>query len=333
MRQIGELDTPRQAEVFLSYLLVNGIEGHFEEGNGVVEIWIKDEDFFQDATAQLKQFRSNPTDSKYVQSVDQAASLLKEKQKRQQEIKKRIVPVSGGRAVGPTPYLTISLIAISVLVAIGTNFGNDSPLQNPILKAMLFTHVGPLTAEQLQWWVGTNPDSFDARTFSIQRGEIWRMVTPIFIHFGVTHILFNMWWLASLGNAIEKRYGWLYLGALVLAAAIIPNLAQCLVPVDWGGSAPYLWPGPYLITLVGGMSGVVYGLFGFVWMKSVYDRRSRLYMSELNIGIMIAWLVACCFADQLHAINITFIPQNVANWAHGVGLLVGVVVGYFSSLR
>ena len=43
---------------------------------------------------------------------------------------------------------------------------------------------------------------------------------------------------------------------------------------------------------------------------------------------MMVWLFGCMFAEQL---NIGIFPKNIANWAHGIGLLVGMAVAYLQS--
>src|SRR5207253_2404761 len=80
----------------------------------------------------------------------------------------------------------------------------------------------------------------------LKRGQVWRVLTPAFIHFSILHLMFNMFWLLDLGTMIETRRGTLKLLGLVLLSGILGNLGE------------YFWSGPFF----GGMSGVVYGLFG-----------------------------------------------------------------------
>ena len=54
----------------------------------------------------------------------------------------------------------------------------------------------------------------------ILRGEVWRLVTPIFLHTGILHVFFNVWALTLFGTMIEVRRGTLRLAVLVLVAAV-----------------------------------------------------------------------------------------------------------------
>jgi GlpG protein len=116
-----------------------------------------------------------------------------------------------------------------------------------------------------------------------------------------------MFWLFDLGGQIERARGSLYLALFVLAAAIVSNVAQ------------YFWSGPFDGgPFFGGMSGVVYALFGYVWIKGKYEPHLNMGVSQQTVLIMMGWLVICM---------IGVIP-HVANMAHFVGLVVGVVTAY-----
>jgi GlpG protein len=68
----------------------------------------------------------------------------------------------------------------------------------------------------------------------------------------------------------------------------------------------------------GGMSGVVYGLFGYVWMKVQFDPRSGFVLDPVTVVVMIGWLFLC----------MTGYLGNIANAAHVAGLLAGMAFGY-----
>ena len=66
------------------------------------------------------------------------------------------------------------------------------------------------------------------------------------------------------------------------------------------------------------MSGVVYGLLGYIWMRGKFDPGSGLYLHPSTVTMMIIWFFAC----------FTPIIPNVANAAHAAGLVIGIAWGY-----
>jgi GlpG protein len=160
----------------------------------------------------------------------------------------------------------------------------------------------PRTELELRDW---NP------TGDIEKGEIWRLVTPIFIHFTPLHLFFDMYIFFIFGSMIESRRGTLRFALLVLALAVTSNFGQYFFEFETPlGRMP--------TTRFGGMSGVAYGLFGYLWMKSRFDPMSQLFLPPNTVIWLLVWYVLCW----------TGIFGSIANWAHTVGLVVGVVVGY-----
>jgi GlpG protein len=146
-------------------------------------------------------------------------------------------------------------------------------------------------------------------------GEVWRLVTPIFIHFTLLHLIFNMLWLSGLGGLIEHKRGPLRFPGLVLLVAIPSNIAQLYlgdVTMNAGFQVDL-----FLNPNFGGMSGVVYGLFGYVWMKSRYEPQLGMSINTESVVILIAWFFLC----------LTGWVGPVANMAHAVGLVVGILAG------
>jgi GlpG protein len=127
------------------------------------------------------------------------------------------------------------------------------------------------------------------------------LITPIFIHFGLQHLLFNMLVLRDLGGIVETCQGSRRLALLVVVFALGSNLGQ------------YVLAGPFF----GGMSGVLYGIFGYIWVRSQCDPGSGLALSPLTVGIMLVWFFLCLYG----------VVGTVANGAHGVGLVMGIVWG------
>lgn len=140
----------------------------------------------------------------------------------------------------------------------------------------------------------------------IKRGQVWRLATPMFLHFGYMHLIFNMMWLWQFGLVLEMRFRPLRFLALVLAVAVLSNLAQGL----WHGSN------------FGGMSGVNYGLFGFLLLRSKLHPSPEFVLHPNTVAMMLIWLVVC-FTGTL---------GPVANTAHLVGFLAGGAIGAANAL-
>jgi len=189
-------------------------------------------------------------------------------------------------APGRLPPVTVALIGLSIAVSLLSSLGSSLAELAPFLIA--------------------GPDSQGFQ--SIASGQIWRLVTPIFVHFGVFHLLFNMMWLWDLGAMAERRKGHLFILAFVMLVGIVSNLAQYLMT-----GSPFF----------GGMSGVVYGLLGYVWMAGRRNPQGGFSVSQQNAILMFGWFVLCW----------TGLLGPIANWAHTLGLALGVVWGYASTNR
>ena len=297
MRVIGYLADETAARTFGDYLYVQGIENQVElhKPDGWA-VWVKDEDKIESATSLLDVFRHNPADPKYRAHAKDASALREKEEKSEaawrQKLRDRRQLFRPLTAYGFGP-LTFALIVVSVAVAIYSRLGEA---QAPIMR--LFITDFTLEGNLIKW----NPALPE-----IRHGELWRLLTPAFIHFGMLHILFNMLWLKDLGSMIEGRQNSWRLALLVLVIGACSNLAQ------------FYYSGPDF----GGMSGVVYGLLGYIWMRGKFDPGSGLYVQSYTVAMMMIWFVAC----------FTPLVPHVANATHAVGLALGMAWGYLSSLR
>jgi GlpG protein len=296
MRLIGHLASESTARTFGDYLFVQGIENHLEhENDSGWAVWISDEDKLERASSLLAAFRTNPAAPEYKAKAKSAAELRAELEKGETAYRKRVR--GRGQLFRPlTAYgfglLTFALIVLSVAVFILTKSGDE-----PQRLGFSITNYS-VSGDMVTWYRGL-PE--------IRHGQIWRLITPIFIHFGILHIFLNMLWLRDLGSMIEGRQSTWHLAALVLVIAALSNLAQ------------YLVHGPTF----GGMSGVVYGLFGYIWIRGKRDPASGLFLHPTTVMMMLIWLVVC----------FTGLAGPIANVVHAVGLILGVAWGFLSSLR
>ena len=308
-----------------AYLFTQGIQNHVDRVDQQFEIWVKDEDQLAQAKSCLEEFLANPDDAKYRTAVHQADSLARQQEKKRQEIQKRVVKINPARPGKRRQPLTLFMIGISVVVFLATDFGKPTTWDKPVFRALSFNGLTGKPLEQELVKNNNNLNAMPVRLASIKRGELWRLITPIFIHFGVFHILFNCIMLYQLGGRVENRYGTLWMATLVISSAILSNLAQCFVPESVGGSVPVIMNG-VLLNPMGGLSGVVFAMFGFIWMKSLFDRSSGFYLPSSTVIILMGFFFFCMVPGSEAIIG------NVANWAHAVGLAVGLVTGYWSTL-
>jgi GlpG protein len=294
MRVIGHLESESRARTFGDYLYVQGIHNQleFQKDEGWA-IWVNDEDKLDQATQLLAGFRENPRDPKYQAQAKTAAQMRTQEQKGEADYRKKVLTrgqVIRSMAVYGFGPLTFLLIAASVAVFILSRFGNEvEPVRGLLISEQFGGHR-----------------SFSTMLPEVRQGEFWRLFTPIFIHFGWLHIFFNMLWLRDLGSMIEGRQSMLRLALLVVVIAAFSDFGQ------------YYVSGP----VFGGMSGVVYGLLGYVWIRGKFDPTSGLFLHPSTVNMMLIWFVLCY----------TNLLGPVANTAHAVGLAMGVIWGYLSSL-
>ncbi len=329
MRLLGEIESSDQTTRLVAWLMTKGIKVKVEpmDGSGTgYEVWVKDEDLLEEAKSEFAEFKVDPEAARYDEAIKAADAIAREEALQRKRMQKNIVKVQGGQVAKRSP-LTVLLIALCGIVFLMTDLGESH--DSAMYKALQFVSIAPPVPDDLMSKVRTDRDDLGLRLANVKRGELWRLATPAFIHHGVFHLLFNMMWLYQFGRMIENRYSALSLGLLVLGTAVISNFFQCTVPEGVGGIGPRIFSGsPYLLTHLGGMSGVVYGLFGFIWIRSKVDPSSGMFITQGTVTILLVLLFFCMtpFSGEL-------LRSNVANWAHGIGLLVGMATGYWPALR
>ncbi|ASK34718.1 rhomboid family intramembrane serine protease [Alcanivorax sp. N3-2A] len=129
----------------------------------------------------------------------------------------------------------------------------------------------------------------------------WRLFTPMLLHFSALHIIFNLLWWSDLGRIIERFQSGLQLAWITLVVAAVSNVAQF---VDTGAN-------------FGGLSGVVYGLLGYLWLYGKTNPSAGYQIRKEIVVLMLVWLVVCYVG----------LAGIVANTAHLAGLVSGVVLG------
>jgi rhomboid protease GluP len=179
------------------------------------------------------------------------------------------------------PVLTWAIIALNILVWLAMTAAGGS--------------ANPQVLER-----------FGAKVNSrIVAGQVWRLVTPIFVHVGIVHLAFNTYGIYVFGTQIERAFGSLRYLAIYLLSGIAGVL----------GSFAFS-PHPSA-----GASGAIFGLIGteaafFYRYRRAFGRggQQRLY----NILAVIGYNLA-----------LTFVPSNVDVWGHIGGLLAGSALGWW----
>lgn len=137
-------------------------------------------------------------------------------------------------------------------------------------------------------------------------GESWRILTPIFLHFGLLHICFNALWMWELGRRVEiQQGGWRLMGITVLVG-MGSNLAQAMTTG---------------VALFGGLSGVIYGLLGYAVVWGKLRPFEDFGIPKAVVIFMLVWL----FASYL-GLGRLLSGNDTANAAHLGGLIMGILL-------
>lgn len=311
MRCLGQINERKAAEHFVAYLLVQGITTQVDPVANSMdewEIWVRDEDRMADAVGYLQEFVNNPTDPKYAAAVKQANATIMEKVKQRNAASQNVRKVryrSTASVDRRVPPLTLTLIILCCIVSIFNNFGNPAP-SNEIGQS-IDRQLGFVSFPDYKRSVG-DPLAY------VKRGQLWRTITPIFIHLSGFHLLMNVVGMVVLGRICERWLGTGKYAMLVLVAAILPNMFQALAPIALGGNP-----------LFGGISGVVYALFGLVWVRSVMNPTLGVFVPFVYLVMMLLPL-AIGFSGLVPG-------WRAADLCHLGGLMIGAAVAYMIEKR
>lgn len=286
MRQIGKVKNKEHHRILRAYLESQQIAtGELGEVEGV--IWIQSEDDLARAKLILDEFLQNPSDAKYriaLRLVGGRASSPSSQSKKVRSWKRL-----AARTKSPTISWTIGILSLCVFLLQAVD------RQQVVVRWLMFSldHAYPILGLP--------------KFMEIRSGEVWRLVTPIFLHFGWLHILFNLYWLHQLSPSIEMYLGWGRFTVLVLAIAVISHCGFYLLV-----GKPF-----------GGLSGVIYGLVGFMYIVNRFHHRTTLALDAGLIRVFVFFYVLSWF--------LTVIGMGVANTIHGLGAVVGIGFGFLTA--
>jgi len=280
--RIKQLETDINLAEFSRWLREQGVNHRITaEGNFQV-LWLENPDFTDAVLAALNQFMESPD---FRTGVHKANSS----------------PVYRGGRWQPSPRhapLVLSFIVIAVLVAWITGLGTSMMSAN-------LTFIDP---RYYEW--GTLTERMAALSESLASGQVWRLISPDFLHFSWSHLIFNSVMLWFLGSQVEWFDGRARMVVLFLVTSLLSNGLQ------------YAVSGP----LFGGLSGVVYGVLGYCWLGQ--QRMPRFQFPPALVVFAVVWMV----------IGFTPLPEwlgigRMANEAHLGGFVAGLAMALWPPRR
>jgi membrane associated rhomboid family serine protease len=188
------------------------------------------------------------------------------------------------RSVTPRVVVVPAIVALNALVF-------------AVMVARGVSFVSPTADSVLRWGADYGPRTLD--------GEPWRLVTNVFVHFGIIHIGLNMLALWNAGGVIERLYGAPAFAALYLAAGLTGSLASLAVHPQ---------------TVSAGASGAVFGVYGALGAFLVRQRGVIPTPVLSNLQRVAVGFVA-------YNILFGFSSKSIDNAAHIGGLIGGAAAG------
>lgn len=138
--------------------------------------------------------------------------------------------------------------------------------------------------------------------------DLYRLLTPAFLHFGLLHLAFNLVMWEAMARPLERCVGRTKLFSLFVAVALISNVLQFSLMPGFG--------------VFGGLSGVVYGVIGYFGVLSRRpDCPEGFYFPKGLLGVSLVF------------IGFGFFMSGVANFCHIGGFVIGCLAGFFDLRR
>jgi membrane associated rhomboid family serine protease/predicted negative regulator of RcsB-dependent stress response len=184
----------------------------------------------------------------------------------------------------PRFFITPIILALNVLIFVMMVLSGVS-LINPEIEHLLNwgANFGPFTLNQ----------------------EWWRLLTSVFVHIGVLHLVFNMQCLWNLGSLAERMFG----NGAFLMLYLVSGL---------GGSIASLWWNPRVVGA--GASGAIFGVAGGL---VVFLYQGKLSIPPMVIKKNLQSILVFVGYNLMYG----FAKSGIDNAAHLGGLVTGLVTG------
>jgi rhomboid protease GluP len=188
------------------------------------------------------------------------------------------------REITPRLYVVPTVVALNVLVF-------------AVMVAMGVNALNPAVDQVLHFGADYGPLTLG--------GQPWRLVTNVFVHFGLVHLLANMVALLSAGAVVERLFGPLAFAALYLAAGITGSLASTAI---------------HPLVVSAGASGAIFGVYGALGALVLLQRGAIPSVVFSKLGAV---------AGSFIAYNIMYgaAHAGIDNTAHLGGLVGGAAAG------
>ncbi len=280
MREAGFLSSKELADQFIDLLYHHDIVAEVRDSEeGQWEIWVHDEDYLARVQSLLSDFSIHKKSSKKKSNFD--VHLRDGAKKRKSAHKKPIQLPSFLHSLEITRCL-IGVCGLLFVWSFISQLLNLPPVLSP------------------SWYFRYSAEAI------VYYGQIWRLITPIFLHANFFHFAFNMFWIFSLGEMVEADKGRKFFIIFVLCVAFICNILQNMAS------------GPNFL----GISGIVYALAGFIWIKIQLSPGCPYHLSNGSFFLLVIWF----FLSASGVMGI-----GIANTSHGVGLGCGMSFGLINS--
>ena len=282
MYRVKQLDASLDLAGFSQWLREQGVGHRITEEGGFQVLWLENPDHTDPVLEALDRFLSEPEVQQAVNATSQS-------------------PVFVAGRWQPSPRhapLVLAMIVIAATVAWVTDMG----------RSQLSTVLMMVDPQNFAW--NTLSARVEALRETLTAGQVWRLISPDFLHFSWTHIIFNSVMLWFLGSQVEWFDGKARLLVLVVFASLVSNGLQ------------YFVSGP----LFGGLSGVVYGILGYCWLSQ--RRLPRFQFPPALVAFAVVWMV----------IGFTPLPEmlglgRMANEAHLGGFIAGLALAVTMPVR
>lgn len=327
MRELHTFTNERHAILLANLLQSRSMPAEVAPEEDSWVVWVLSDDHRDKAREVLAEFQKNPDAPEFkavIRTLKQQQVDARAEEKKTRRLQVRIQDRWSGVWWKSYPA-TMALIGISVLVVLlctdWQRTGQGKSMIPPTCNNELSALRNALFMQPPMLAVATpfgDIALFDAPSLTaiLKSGQVWRFITPIFLHFSVLHILFNMMWLRNLGRGIEFARGTRRFLLLILVLAIVSNVGQY-----WWVMTFYKCP-PHVPARFGGMSGVVFGLIGYLWMKGRTQPQQGLGIANDQLVMAVLWMLLC--------IGGAF--GSIANAAHVTGFMAGILAGARHSL-